>query len=566
MYPQKLIWRYIVNKLNYLIVAVLVFTLTVFSGCSLVTENQTKYMSQTVAEVKLDDKNTLTVSMEEFLIYYSNYASSYVQNGSTTKEAAEQVLDMIINRKLIVNYLKGIEGNTLTTAEINDCWTAVYDYVYEKMESYKDTIYSDWGLEAEDEEETSTSESSEFVGRSEFEHDYIVKNGKLVKVEKEDDSRVDTVVNPNPFKSYFWQAGEENSKGFTSVGSVKSKLTEYSDGLQEEEMKRFVKDLKTNESYKNFKDNSSWAIFERELKRVYDIQVDNKYIEKYQDTFEKAYTISAEQVLDTYKATMKGQKELYGNDISAYNDAMKSDATSVYYHPTQGWFYVSHLLIGYTDEQKAQITEWENQVKKGIITEEEKDANVETLRASLTATARDSEGNDTKVVKSAEAVLAEVDSTLAVYGSDANAKINAFTDLIYKYTSESSFLTRDYDYAIPLDEEYDSMVEEFATASRDLQKTGQVGTYSRLVYTQYGAHIIMYTGVPSNANDNIDATTIQDLENTKLKSSSTKNMLDLFISKVTTSDYNVQQEKLIDQLRDGKKITIYKTRLGKYLK
>lgn len=66
------------------------------------------------------------------------------------------------------------------------------------------------------------------------------------------------------------------------------------------------------------------------------------------------------------------------------------------------------------------------------------------------------------------------------------------------------------------------MVDEFATASRDLQKTGQVGTYSRLVYTQYGAHIIMYTGAPSNANDNIDATTIQDLENAKLKSSSTK--------------------------------------------
>jgi len=555
-----------VNKLNYLIVAILVFTLTVFSGCSLVTDNQTKYMSQTVAQVKLDDKNTLTVSMEEFLIYYSNYASSYVQNGSTTKEATEKVLDMIINRKLIVNYLKGIEGNALTTAEINDCWTAVYDYIYEKLDSYKDEIYSEWGLDADDEDTSSSDDSSSFSARSEYEHTYIVKNGKLVKVEKEDDSRVDTVINPNPFKSYFWQEGEEGTKGFTSVGAVKSKLTTYSDGLQEEEMKRLVKDLKTNESYKNFKDNTSWAIFERELQRVYDIQVDNKYIEKYQETFEKAYTVSAEQVLNTYKATMKGQKELYGNDISAYNSAMKSDATSVYYHPTQGWFYVSHLLIGYTDEQKAQITEWENQVKKGIITEEEKDANIETLRTCLTATARDSDGNNTDVVKSAEAVLAEVDSTLAVYGSDASARINAFTDLIYKYTSESSFLTRDYDYAIPLDDEYDSMVEEFAIASRDLQATGQVGTYSRLVYTEYGAHIIMYTGAPSNANDNIDATTIQDLENAKLKSSSTKNMLDLFISKVTTSDYNVQQEKLIDQLRDGKKITIYKTRLGNYLK
>ncbi len=553
------------NKINYLIVAVLVFTITVFSGCTLVTQDTEKYMSQTVAEVKLDDKNKLTVSMEEFLIYYSNYASTYVQNGSTTKEATEKVLDMIIDRKLLVNYLKDEKGYTLTTAEINDCWTAVYDYVYEKMDSYKDTIYSEWGLDA-DEEEEEEDETNEFVGRSEYEHSYIVQNGKLVKVDIDDDARVDTVVNPNPFKSYFWQASESNSKGFTTVGALKSKLSDYTDGLKEEELKRFIKDLKTNESYKNYDDNTSWAIFERELNRVYAIQVDNKYIEKYQERFEESYTISADQVLENYKATMKGQKELYSNNISAYNDAMKSDATSVYYHPTQGWFYVSHLLIGYSDEQKAKITEWEKQVKQGVITEEEKDANIATLRTELKATARDSEGNDTTVVKSAEAVLAEVDSTLAVYGSDANAKINAFTDLIYKYTSESSFLSRDYDYAIPLDEEYDSMVEEFATASRELQATGQVGSYSRLVYTEYGAHIIMFTGVPSNANDNIDATTIDDLQNAKLKSSSTKNMLDLFISKVTTSSYSTQQEKLIDQIRDGKKITIYKTRLGNYLK
>lgn len=540
-------------------------TVAVFSGCTLVTKNQAKYLNQTVAQVELDDENKIEISMEEFLIYYSNYASTYIQNGSTTKEATEQILDLLVNRKLLVNYLKSIDGNELTTTEINECWTEVYEYIYEKLDSYEDAIYSDWGWEAE-QEQTSSNATNAFIGRTDYEHSYVVKNDALVKVEKEESQVVDTVVNPNPFKSYFWQESEKDVVGFTSAGAVKTKLTEYSNGLREEEMKRFVKDLKSGESYKTFDDNTSMAVFERELNRVYEIQADNKYIEKYETTFTDSYVISESQVLDLYKSTVKAQKELYYNDIDAYNNAMKSDATSIYYHPTQGWFYVSHLLIGYTDEQKAKISEWETQVKKGIITEAEKDANIETLRAQLSATARDSEGNNTTVVKSANAVLEEVDSTLAVYGSDANARINAFTNLIYKYTTESSFLSRDYDYAIPLDEEYDSMVEEFATASRELQATGQVGSYSRLVYTEYGAHIIMYTGMPTNVNNNIDSTTIQDLANVLLKSSSSKNMLDLFISKVTTSDYNVQQAKLIDQLRDGKKITIYKSRLGDYLK
>ncbi len=557
--------EYIVNKFNYIILAVLVMTIAVFSGCTLVTDNDAKYMGQTVEKIELKNDTTIEITMEEFLIYYSNYASTYIQNGSTTKEATEQVLEMIANRKILVNYLKSIEGNALTTAEINDCWAQVYDYVYEKLDSYEDEIYSEWGLEP-NEEKTSEESKNEFVGRTDFEHSYGVKNGELVKVEKDDATPVDTVVNPNPFKSYFWQESEKDVKGFTSVGAVKTKITEYSDGIREEEMKRFVKDLKSGESYKTFDDNTSMAIFERELDRVYKIQEDNKYIEKYEETFTNSYTVSKEQVLDIYKATMRGQKELYFNNEAAYNEAMKSDATSVYYHPTQGWFYVSHLLIGYTDAQKAKITEWEDQVKKGIITEEEKDANIERLRTELTATARDSEGNATSVVKSASAVLAEVDSTLATYGSDANARINAFTDLIYKYTTESSFLTRDYDYAIPLDETYDSMVEEFATASRQLQATGEVGAYSRLVYTEFGAHIIMFTGAPINANVNIDSTTIQNLADTPLKSSSTKNMLDLFISKVTTSDYNTQQAKLIDQLRQDAEITIYKSRLGDYLK
>ena len=556
------------NKLSYIVLAVLILTMSVFSGCSLVTLNQEKYMSQIVASASNDDK-TYEVTMEEFLTYYSNYASTYIQNGMTNSEATEAIVNMILNRKIFVDYLKnyGSSDNNvykLTNADINDCWTEVYNYVYEQLDSYEAEIYTDWGL-TQDEATEETTEENEFVGREDYEHEYILVNGQLQKVEKEDNVDENVAINPNPFTQYFWQESESSQKGFTTVGAVKTKITEYSDGIREEEMKRFIKDLTKAENYKTFDDNTAWAVFERELERVYKIQEDNKYIEKYEEIFNDNYLISENDILDLFNSTIKSQKELYANDIEAYNNAMKSDSTTVYYHPTQGWFYVSHLLIGYTDEQSALIEEWDAQVKKGIITQAERDANVETLRTQLTATARDSEGNETSVVKSAQEILNEVNSTLAVYGNNASAKIDAFTDLIYKYTTESSFLTRDYDYAIPFDETYDTMVEEFANASREVQKQG-LGSVSRLVYTEYGAHIIMFTGVPENVSITGENTTLQDLANVKLKSSSDKNMIDLFIEKVTKNDYSTQQTMIIEQLRENMDIVINKTKLKDYYK
>ena len=557
------------NKLSYVVLAVMIVAITVFSGCSLITTNQQKYMSQIVASAtSADGEYEVTVSMEEFLTYYSNYASSYIQNGMTNAEATEEVVNLIINRKLFVDYLKDYKvGDTstydLTNADINECWQEVYNYIYEQLDSYEAEIYNDWGIESDSTADAEESTENEFVGRTSYQHEYTLVNGVLTKVEQENTEDENVPLNPNPFKQYFWQESESSTAGFTSVGAIKTKITEHSNGIREEEMVRFVRDLRQAESYENHKDNTSWAIFERELQRVYEIQEANKYIENYEENFNDSYIISSNEVLELYNATVKSQMELYNNDIEAYNEAMGSDNSSVYYHPTQGWFYVSHLLIGFSDEQTALIEEWDSQVSTGVITQVERDANVENLRKQLTATARDSEGNETSVTKSATAILNEVNDTLSVYGSNATARINAFTDLIYKYTTESSFLTRDFDYAIPFDSEYDTMVAEFADASREVQKQG-LSAVTGLVYTEYGAHIIMFTGMPQNVSITGENTTLQDLWNTPLKSSSDKNMLDLMIENVTRNDYSVAQTHIINQLRDGMDIVINKSRLSDF--
>ena len=244
-------------------------------------------MAQTVATAQSKSGDyEINVTMEEFLNYYANYAQSYIQNGMSEKEVVEQIVDMIINRKLFVDYLKNYEQNsekiyTLTNQDINDCWTEVYDYVYERLDSYKAEVYTDWGLTLED-EKVEEEKQSEFVGRTDYEHAYVLENGVLQKVEK-DNSNENVALNPNPFKQYFWQESEKNVPGFTTVGAVKTNITSQSDGIREEEMKRFVRDLADAEEYKDEKDKTSWAVFSRELDRIYKIQSDNAYIQKYEE-------------------------------------------------------------------------------------------------------------------------------------------------------------------------------------------------------------------------------------------------------------------------------------------
>ena len=75
----------------------------------------------------------------------------------------------------------------------------------------------------------------------------------------------------------------------------------------------------------------------------------------------------------------------------------------------------------------------------------------------------------------------------------------------------------------------------------------------------------MFTGLPANANLSGQNVTLEQLWGTKLKTSSDKNMLDLFAEKVTKNDYATQQNKIIDQLRADMDISYSKTKLKKFL-
>jgi len=563
------------KKILFVTLAVLVFVCSMFSGCTLIETNIAKDMDTVVATVKVDDKNTIEIKKQELLNYYYNYYETYISNyGYTEKQTVEACLDMIINQELLVNKIKEDEDFALTQNEKNDIMLQVFDYVEEKISGYIEEIKNDWGIEDSESEQTQSEEKTyatkeTFKPTFEYVYDYSTPSDLSsektwqIKYVQENKTNIQNPELSNIYNSYFWMESESEEVGFVSAGALKSKITQYSDGLREEAMKRFVKELKIAEEYRNYKKNSSYDIFMREYNRVYQIYEDNKYIEKLEDWFNKQFVLSTENVLNYMKYQMQSQKELYDDKngiYKAYNEAMKSDASKVYYHPTNGWFNVSHILIGYDDDQKAQIDKWEEQLKNGIITQKEYDANIESMKSQVMGQARDSEGELIGEKKSAVAIYNEIKSALNALGTNSEERIKKFDEFVYKYSTDEGTFNAQTDYVIPLDSTYDTMVESFATESRNLYKNGVVGAMSGIVMSEYGAHIIIYTGTPKNVVNDINTLTINDLLNHKLKVSNEKTMFDVACEGASKSDFATYQSNLVTVLRDGKTIKLYKSR------
>jgi len=545
--------------------AIMVFVGAVFSGCTLVTKNTAKYMNTIVAETKLQDKNIeLQITKEELIRYCNNYYQTFTETyGYTSEKAIQACLDLAIDQGLLVESIKK-DGITLTQNDKNEITKSCFEYVDEQLDEYIAKVKNDWGITVE--EVAEQEEEKTFATKEIFEATYqVITDQGVVKIKNvvAPKSQVQEPAISNKYQSYFWQESEKSQKGFTSVGDLKSKITEYSNGVSEEAMKRLVKNIKTNLSYKFNGNETSYEIFMTDYNRVYALYEKNRYIEKVEELFDENVSFDAQKVIEYYQHNYKAQQEKYDDEskiYKAYNEAMKSDASSVYYHPTNSWFYVQHILIGYSDEQTEQISNLKTQYEKGIISKEVYDQAIEDMKDEVVGQARDSEGKLVGAKLSATQIYNEISSTLAKYGSDAQARINAFDDLIYKYSTDEGSFNNDFDYAIPLDSTYDSMVTEFAEASRELYNAGVVGAISGIVMSEYGAHIVIYTGVPQNANTDIDNLKLSDLQNTKLRMSSEKTWFDLICEKVTKTEFSEYQQDYLNTIKQNAKTTYYVSR------
>lgn len=498
----------------------LLFCVTMFAGCSLIQLNPTKYYSQTVAQIVYDKNNKVNFAMKDLLEAYKNYGYQLQQNNSTlsSEDALKQTAKLMVQRYMLVKEIKNQIGE-LTQGEKNVLMRETYEHINTTLASLEDEIRVEWDrvVNEDDKEEDSSTEEE---GPTEYQE--YKPTVERVYYEEE-------VNDVTKYKSKLVRVEEEKEpEDESDPGKFVQNITDAD--VSAEAWKRYMKTLQKNNEELGIKLSDEKA-FEEEINRIYGVLEENKYISKYQEHLTKNLEIDSTSVVESYKQKYKRDYELYSNNESAYHTAMANDASTVYYHPNSGneYVYVTHVLLGFSDETLAKIENLEklyqsNSIEKSVYEAKLKQLqNIETTMIDY----YDEKGNKKQI--SAQLAYEEIYNNVSKYDKDVNFELRAkeFNKYIYKYNTDQGILNRDFAYVVNLDTNVeDQMVKEFADEARRLQKEEGVGAMSEPILTEYGYHIILNLGPVTNVVEynNIDNLTWEALYNVKTQPSSEKTL------------------------------------------
>ena len=497
----------------------LLFCVTMFAGCSLIQLNPTKYYSQTIAQIVYDKNNKVNFAMKDLLEAYNNYGYQLQQNDSTlsSEDALKQTAELMVKRYMLVKEIKNQIGE-LTQGEKNVLMRETYEHINTTLASLEDEIRVEWDrvVNEDDKDEDSSTEE----GPTEYQE--YKPTVERVYYEEE-------VNGVTKYKSKLVRVEEEKEpEDESDPGKFVQNITDAD--VSAEAWKRYMKTLQKNNEKLGIKLSDEKA-FEKEINRIYGVLEENKYISKYQEHLTKNLEIDSKSVVESYKQKYKRDYELYSNNESAYHTAMANDASTVYYNPNSGneYIYVTHVLLGFSDETLAKIKNLEklyqsNSIEKSVYEAKLKQLqNIETTMIDY----YDEKGNKKQI--SAQLAYEEILNNVSKYDKDVNFELRAkeFNKYIYKYNTDQGILNRDFAYVVNLDTNVeDQMVKEFADEARRLQKEEGVGAMSEPILTEYGYHIILNLGPVTNVVEynNIDNLTWEALYNVKTQPSSEKTL------------------------------------------
>ncbi len=547
-----------------IVTGILTFALAAFAlcGCSFFTHDYERDMQQEIATVKsYEIVNTVlvetegengenkveakdytyttkkkTVYKQDLIDYVNSNASSLAQNfQGDPKGLYNYAVRMLVSVELVTNEVDAlIESDKVEWGikEQNTIKQNLYSIIDNTLLSLKNTI-----LDERDQEQIVTDGSS---SDSENSTTFPVKPDPTDDADDDDDGKTD----PEP-----WNPSRVKWPGINGTDDERS--------LDREAMRRFLAliESRVKDDFRLDKPERKWlkTKINNELKAidnlidtqgieyVYPVIADYKYPMSESDgefgyimyylsgeSLERSQKISAMQtelsegvdvsygeVVDLYRATVAEQQKLYDADIAAYNTAINGSSTTVLYHPTVNYFYVKHILLPFSDEQTAALTEFKNRPDIKNLQEDEKNDRIEAFRADLVDAIvcyphKDGE-NDLSKPMSVDEVMMHVRSVMLPKESSVKAANDAFNDLIYLYNTDPGAFGNDKGYIVKykLDEgEEESYMQEFADASRYMFDNLEVGqVYYEKVVTDYGVHIMYFASEIKKGAVDLNATT-----------------------------------------------------------
>ena len=222
-----------------------------------------------------------------------------------------------------------------------------------------------------------------------------------------------------------------------------------------------------------------------------------------QDYLTDRVTVQYDEVVKSYNAMLNEQRGTYEDNIAAYDSAM-SGGNTVLYHANNNYFYVKHILLPFSDEQKEELHNFEHRPEIVNLQEDEKEEKIKAFRETLVESIVcyphvDGEDDKTRPM-TIDDVLAHVRSVMTPLAGNVKRANDAFNDLIYLYNTDPGAFNNDKGYVVKykLDEdERETYMQEFADAAREMRKNLEVGqVYAEPVITDYGVHIMYLSSVP----------------------------------------------------------------------
>lgn len=504
------------------VLAIILSVCFMFAGCGLLQTNQAAEYDQTAILVdgtvitKKDIKNAYDT-------YFSSYYNSYKDN------AFDKMIEDLITERLLLNKANSlIESGeiVLTPTEKNYIYDQTFKAIIKNLESFEEDAKKLLGLTPEEEEEEKSTDSqyvyteyspSAIVEYNEETGKYEVKikvQYLVAKTDEEGEIEYE-YVDEKEYSSY---VEPEELLDFSSFVYEKlSSEDETEKTVAQEAYRLYLARLLKNEDGRGLsKDESS--VFERELKRIYDIIYKNFVTTKLYLYTVKDIDVTEQEILNYYVAKVKETYERYQENPDLFaTEVMKSireanlygsygsksfSIEDVLYVPDieETYFMVYHIIVKFSDEQVDRINEAYKAWKDGTSSEEEYNKVLEEEKSKIRLNERDEEG--TIIVKSTDdnaktfdEMMAELQAELAE-ATTAYEKGDIFNKYLYKYTTDAGSLqiqkdyfggehTNWYGYVVGT-EDKGSYLDEFVDEARKLynEGAGQLGDISDKFYME----------------------------------------------------------------------------------
>ena len=544
------------KKFTGILLCLLMTFAFVLSGCDLFPRNMSAYLNKSVCTITYENGETEDITTREYINAFNSYGYTLVQNGTSYEDAANQTIDVLVNRYVLLHHATSNNLVTIDDSAEKEILDDVYTSLESNLDTYIDEVRDDWDITAP----TSPEENEDAVVYTPYVQQAEVvfdgENYKIRLLDTEDDPQTTNFQNIDAVITEF------NNYALEDDGTDSARI-------RKEAYRRFISALKSNEEGLNLStDNAS--VLKRYVEDVYDTTKENYIItqlEEYYQTSEGYSTISVRQVLDKYKSLMLQSKFSYEANSENYDTAMLENFEDVYYVVDDNYFFVSNLLVMFDDEtvgsdgltQKGRYDNLETEYNNGYITYGEYQRRAKELAYQVVATKRDSEGNLIEGSEiGVETLLTNLQNALNLESTN-EGKAKVFNDYLYAYGEDTGVVNAEYPYVIGT--ETSQMVESFTDAARKLNEDGVFGALSGIVPSEYGAHIIIYLGKVENLFTISDVSTfnliesdIEKLTETKLSPLNNKTLFDKIFEQLSEDNYSIFENMNLNVLKNKCKI------------